>query len=139
MKGFEIEKIPVVVYNFINKKYSFEEINRMKERKNLEKLKENSKKLPKLKTQGEDGVIELGFPLYSEEVDNWIHEFYRLKLADYNYLDNVKTYKNKKIEELTLEETLSYLTFIIRGERFCDGHIASYLEDGTIEKLCNKL
>jgi len=120
----------------------------MKERKNLEKLKENSKKLPKLKTQkvkwrspkkGEDGVIELGFPLYSEEVNNWIHEFYRLKLADYNYLDNVKTYKNKKIEELTLEETLSYLTFIIRGERFCDGHIASYLEDGTIEKLCNKL
>ena len=85
----------------------------------------------------EDGVIQLGFPLYDEEVNNWIHEFYRLKLPDYNYLDNYKIYKYKKIEELSLEETLSYLTFIIRGEKFCDGHIASYLEDGTIERLGN--
>lgn len=113
-----------------------------------ENLKENSKKLPKLKSRKvewekpkklEDGIIEIGFPLYDEEVNNWLHEFYRLKLADYNYIDNFKIYKYKKIEELSLEETLSYITFIIRGERFCDGHIASYLEDGTIEKLCNNL
>ena len=50
-----------------------------------------------------------------------------------------RIYKYKTIEELSLEETLSYLTFIIRGERFCDGHIASYLEDGTIESLCDNL
>lgn len=111
-------------------------------------LRKNAQKLPKLKTQkvkwqepkrGEDNVIELGYPLYSEEVENWIHEFYRLKLVDYNYLDNSKIYKRKKIEELSLEETLSYLTLIIRGERFCDGYIASALEDGTIEKLCDNL
>ena len=54
-------------------------------------------------------------------------------------MDNYKIYKYKKIEELSLEETLSYITFIIRGERFGDGNIASYLEDGTIEKLCNNL
>ena len=111
-------------------------------------LKENAKKIPKLKSRKvewekpkkrKDGVIEIGFPLYDEEVNNWIHEFYRLKLSDYNYLDNARIYKHKKIEELSLEETLSYITFIIRGERFCDGHIASYLEDGTIEKLCNNL
>ncbi len=111
-------------------------------------IKENSKKLPKLKSrkvewkqpkEKEDGIIEMGFPLYGRDVDNWIHEFYRLKLADYNYIENSKIYKHKKIEELTLEETLSYITFIIRGERFCDGHIAYYLEDGTIEKLCNNL
>ena len=111
-------------------------------------LKENAKKLPKLKSrkvkwqeckEKEDGVIELGYPLYDKEVDEWIQEFYRLKLSDYNYIDNIKNFKHKKIEELSLEETLSYITFIIRGERFCDGHIASYLEDGTIEKLCNNL
>lgn len=113
-----------------------------------ENLKENSKKLPKLKTQKvewkktkkiEDGVIEVGFPLYGEEIHNWIREFHNLKLLDLNYLNNYRIYKYKKIEELSLEETLSYLTFIIRGERFCDGHIASHLEDGTIEKLCNNL
>ena len=108
----------------------------------------NSKLLPKLKSRivkwkepeiGEDGIIVMGFPLYDEEVNNWINEFYRLKLPDYNYLDNIRKYKRKRIEELSLEETLSYLTFIIRGERFCDGHIATALENGTIEKLCNNL
>ena len=77
--------------------------------------------------------------MYSEEVRSWIREFYNLKLVDINYLSNLRIYKYKKIEELSLEETLSYLTFLIRGERFCDGHIASALEDGTIEKLCNNL
>ena len=111
-------------------------------------LKENSKKLPKLKSQKvewkppkkrEDGVIEIGYPLYSEEVQDWIRKFYDLQLVDKNYLDNLRIYKYKKIEELSLEETLSYLTWIIRGERFCDGCIASALEDGTIEKLVNNL
>ena len=110
-------------------------------------LKENSKKLPKLKTQKvtwkapkeKDGVISLGYPIYSTEVDNWIKKFYDLKLADHNYLDNYEIYRSKKISDLTLEETLSYITFIIRGERFCDGHIASFLEDGTIEQLCKNL
>ena len=111
-------------------------------------LKENSKKLPKIKTQKvvwkaprkqDDGIIHLGYPIYSDEVDNWVKEFYNLKLAEHNYLENYETYKSKKTKELTLEETLSYLTFIIRGEKFCDGHIARYLENGTIEKLCNNL
>ena len=104
--------------------------------------------MPKLKSRivkwkepeiGEDGIIVMGFPLYDEEVNNWINEFYRLELPDYNYLDNIRKYKRKRIEELSLEETLSYLTFIIRGERFCDGRIATALENGTIEKLCNNL
>ena len=111
-------------------------------------LRENAKKLPKLKSrkvkwkepiEREDKVIILGYPLYDGEVNNWIDEFYRLKLVDYNYLENFRIYKHKKIEELSLEETLSYITFIIRGERFGDGHIAYFLENGTIEKLCNNL
>lgn len=115
---------------------------------NQENLKESAKKLPKLKTQKvewkkpierEDGVIEVGFPLYNEEIYNWKRKFHELKLLDYNYLENCRIYKHKKIEELSIEETLSYLTLIIRGERFCDGCIASALEDGTIEKLCNNL
>ena len=111
-------------------------------------IKENAKKLPKLNSRKvewqkpkrrSDNVIELGYPLYDNEVENWINEFYRLKLTDFNYIENFEIYKNKKIEKLSLEETLSYITFIIRGERFCDGHIASALENGTFEKLCNNL
>lgn len=111
-------------------------------------IKENAKKLPKLKSrkvewqkskQRSNNVIELGYPLYDKEVGNWIEEFYRLKLTDFNYIENFEIYKHKEIKKLSLEETLSYITFIIRGERFCDGHIASALENGTIEQLCNNL
>ena len=114
-----------------------------------ENLKENAKKLPKLKTQkieteireitdGDIPIIDTSV-LYSGEILSFIGAFESLHLQDYNYLRNYDTYKHKKIEELSLEETLSYLTFIIRGERFCDGHIAYYLGNGTIEKLCNNL
>lgn len=111
-------------------------------------IKENAKKLPKLKSrkvewqkskQRSNNVIELGYPLYDKEVENWIEEFYRLKLTDFNYIENFEIYKYKEIKKLSLEEALSYITFIIRGERFCDGHIASALENGTIEQLCNNL
>lgn len=111
-------------------------------------IKENARKLPKLKSRKvewqkpkrrSDNVIVLGYPIYDKEVENWINEFYRLKLADFNYVENFEIYKHKEIENLSLEETLSYITFIIRGERFCDGHIASALENGTFEKLCNNL
>ena len=99
-----------------------------------ENLKENSEKLSKLNTQKVDSIA-----VYDREINNWVREFHSLKLADFNYLSNYEIYKYKKIEELSLEETLSYLTFIIRGEKFCDGNIAYYLENGTIEKLCNNL
>ncbi len=111
-------------------------------------IKENAEKLPKLKSrkvewqkskQRSNNVIDLGYPLYDKEVENWIEEFYRLKLTDFNYIENFEIYKHKEIKKLSLEETLSYITFIIRGERFCDGHIASALENGTIEQLCNNL
>ena len=29
-------------------------------------------------------------------------------------------------------------TFILRGERFCDGHIASYIEDGDLLALVER-
>lgn len=111
-------------------------------------IKENAEKLPKLKSrkvewqkskQRSNNVIDSGYPLYDKEVENWIEEFYRLKLTDFNYIENFEIYKHKEIKKLSLEETLSYITFIIRGERFCDGHIASALENGTIEQLCNNL
>ena len=113
-----------------------------------ENVHNRAKMLPKLKNQKvewkkattrEDGVIVPGFPIYSKEVNEWVDMFYKLKLVDYNYLENSKIYANKKIEELSVEETLSYLTGIIRGEKFGDGSIASALEDGRIEKLCENL
>lgn len=109
-----------------------------------ETLLERAKQLPYLKTQKvewkgmkqlDNGAYTMPFPLYSNEVDNWIRMFYELKLSDYNYIENFNYIKDKKIEELSQFEILSYYTHIIRAERFGDGVIAKHLENGNIEKL----
>lgn len=58
---------------------------------------------------------------------------------DYNYLTNFEKMKNKEIEELERKEIATYLTFISRGERFCDGHIAGYVESGKLLELMLRL
>ena len=54
---------------------------------------------------------------------------------DRDYLKNHEKLAGKSIGEMTLHEIAAMYTFITRGERFCDGHIASYIEDGTLYKL----
>ncbi len=108
-------------------------------------LRERVKKLPYIKSQkiewerikeNDDNTITMPFPKYSQEIYNWIEVFHKLKLIDHNYIDNCNQYiKDKNIEDLSFEETLSYLSRIIRGERFCDGLIATNLENGVIEQL----
>ena len=43
----------------------------------------------------------------------------------------------RKIEELSVEELLNLLSYLIRGERFCDGLIAGNLKNGNIERIEN--
>ena len=110
-------------------------------------LRERVKKLPFIKSQKIEWCplkrnkkyIEMPYPKYNREILKWIDDFYNLKLVEYNYTENYENYKEKIIEQLTDEELLSYLTFLIRGERFCDGMIATNLENGTIELLEKKL
>lgn len=55
--------------------------------------------------------------------------------ADADYLSHYEAIKGKPIAEYTLAEIATMYTFIKRGERFCDGHIASYVENGTLYEL----
>lgn len=45
----------------------------------------------------------------------------------------------KVIEEFSLDELKTMFTFISRGERFCDGHIASFVENGDLLRLLKRL
>lgn len=78
---------------------------------------------------------ELALPLYQDDVTNFIRDFYEQCSIMPDYLDQYNKIKNKPLEELTKNEIVAYLTYIIRGERFYDGHMATYIEDGTLEKL----
>lgn len=126
-------------YDYLDDDFEFEEYKTIKER---------AKKLPFIKSQkvewqsskeNEDGSFSMPFPKYDKTIYDWIEAFHNLKLLDHNHVENFDYIKDKNIEDLNFDEILSYLTHIIRGERFCDGMIASNLENGTIELLEKRL
>lgn len=75
------------------------------------------------------------YPMYNDLI------FAALDLLepDYDYLAHHEKIGNKPIEELNRREIATMLTFIMRGERFCDGHIANYVESGDLLKLLLRL
>lgn len=57
---------------------------------------------------------------------------------DNMYMDNYEEIKDKPIEALSLEDLKTKYTFILRAERFCDGAIARYVEDGSLTKMVKR-
>ena len=110
-------------------------------------INEKCRKLPVIKTQRSpwgggllpDGTSQLPFPIYSKEVTDWINAMYDLDLTDKNYFENMEKIKGKPVLELTRDEILTRMTFLIRAERFCDGTIEDALNDGTLEALSARL
>ena len=110
-------------------------------------INEKCGKLPVIKTQRSpwggglqpDGTSQFPFPIYSQAVTDWIQAMYDLDLTDKNYFENMEKSKGKPIPELTRDEILTRMTFLIRAERFCDGTIEDALNDGTLEALSTRL
>lgn len=75
------------------------------------------------------------YPMYEKEVMQALG----LLKSDLKYLSNHEKIANKPIGEMNKKEIATMLTFISRGERFCDGHIASFVESGDLLKLMIRL
>lgn len=58
---------------------------------------------------------------------------------DYNYLSHHEAMNDMPIDKMDIDNIKTMLTFINRGERFCDGHIASFVENGYLLKLLLRL
>lgn len=79
-----------------------------------------------------DGVITIGYPLYDHRVTDMFNHLSECNFTDFEYLKHIEAIKGKSPDTFSLEECKTYLTFIMRGERFCDGHIDSFIKDGTL-------
>lgn len=75
------------------------------------------------------------YPQYAPE----IFDALGMLEVDKNYSDNHEKIASKPISEMNRKEIATMLTFISRGERFCDGHIMSYVESGTLLQLMQRL
>ena len=52
-------------------------------------------------------------------------------------VENPKKHK-KEVADFNLLETRAALTYFVRGERFCDGHMASCIEGGYLLKWLSR-
>lgn len=110
-------------------------------------IDERCQKLPVIHTEktkwssekNDNNVLTLPYPIYSVDISKWIDAFYKLELADMNYIENMKRISDKDISTLSRDEILTRMTALIRGERFCDGLIAEALSDGSLEALSVRL
>jgi len=84
--------------------------------------------------QSKPHIVWDPYPQY----DGMINELLSSLGADINYQQNYEKAQYKQIDKLNLHELKSVFTFIARGERFCDGHIASFIEDGSLLKLAQR-
>jgi ADP-ribosylglycohydrolase len=82
--------------------------------------------------------IQDGYPVYDDRVRNLINAVHEDDIYDPDYLQNYEVTQGKDTSALTLVEIGTYLTHVVRGERFCDGHIASLIEDGVLARLLSR-
>ena len=87
-----------------------------------------------------DGYFE-----YHDTIIKFIDDCYESDMLDSNYLGKIKRYKSENkdlkdlIEDADIDLLKSILTFYIRGERFCDGMIASSFEDEIFRRILSRL
>ena len=79
-------------------------------------------------------VVFTPYPNYNERVIAALDTL----PSDHEYLSHYEKLKDKAIRSMTLDDLATMYTFILRGERFCDGHIVSFIEDGRLLELVDR-
>ena len=103
--------------------------------KQLLTLIEQGKAYTTFPAQKEGNVIRLGSVLY----DNNFYVLVNKIGHDYAYVNHIEAVLQKQINELTLSEIATYLTWLVRKERFCKGFLAAYIDNGIYTKLLARL
>ena len=108
--------------------------------KNINGIIEILKTNPKIEivnTGKELGPCEIGYS--SPDYPAWVYKVEKLFQPLINYQDivaNIK--KNKSVEEYNIVEIRAALTYFVRGERICEGHMASCIEGGYLLKWLSR-
>ena len=81
----------------------------------------------------EDGVWQVGYPLYPDG----LFDIFQMMETDRQYRRNMDKIRKQKLRfsEMSLSQIQTYLTYLCRGERFSEGVVAEAVEDGRLLKL----
>ena len=101
---------------------------------------------PIIKWQGgepdKNGARHFPYPEYEPVVDEFFQLASQEQWRDYNYKPNEiseKLSQENYIEESSLSEIKSLLTYCVRGERFCDGHWGAMIKEGFLCRILQRL
>lgn len=92
---------------------------------------------PVLKWSGgrqSDGNMQLPYPEYHPAVDKFIRSASKECWRDYDYAAHIDSLRSDlgQIARADLPQLRTVLTYIVRGERFSDGHWGAMLTNGTV-------
>lgn len=93
-----------------------------------------------------DGTIHMPYVEYENEIIEFTKLFLASKFVDFDYSDTMSKYgwwdetvMIKDLPSMTIENALANLTAIFRQERFSDGTIQHFIENGVIIELLNRI
>ena len=89
-----------------------------------------------------DGVLTMPWPNYAPVVEEFFRTAGKKCWCDYGYRPDEASQMlgdSERIENASLSEIKTMLTWCVRGERFCDGHWGAVLSDGKVFALLERL
>ena len=87
----------------------------------------------------ENGTPFMSETEWGEKIGKFVNSLAENNMMDFDYITNIDKIKNKEIEEFTLPEVLTYITFLIRRDRFCSGALYGSVQDGTLLRATERL
>jgi len=93
-------------------------------------------------TKGPDGVLLMPWPEYDPLVHQFVEVASRECWTDFHYVSNLADAQSQDIGDVcraSLAQVKTLLTSFVRGERFCDGHWASRINQGHIRRLLQRV
>lgn len=88
------------------------------------------------------GVHVMPYPVYREEVEAFMAAASQEAWADFRYTKkpaNDWIRDSSFIARASLEQIKTMLTYVVRGERFCDGHVSGLIEKGRVQGILRRL
>lgn len=74
----------------------------------------------------------------NEQASRLVRYIYEGTLWDSRYREKIRSILDKDIDDLTVPEIGTYLTFIVATDRTNDGCIDAHIENGTVLKLLTR-
>lgn len=80
----------------------------------------------------EPGTFSTAYPNYDDRLMEALWGASELVGTDYGYAERVAEVRDLSVPGMTREQLSTFLTWVQRSERFCDGSIDDFVKDGRV-------